>query len=162
MFTKYKGVQIPQNYSGSRFKADGLETEMKTHKPTPSYSSTRTSVSPTFQSAIDNRYDRENQKIGGYVYENEGKEDYYNEENEVEGLAEENENTGDEACQNKTENKKGAGAFIDEIKPFFNKLITAISNEDLLLLGLILLLASEDSDEARGAILALFLLFLYP
>ena len=84
MFTKYKGVQIPQNYSGSRFKADGLETEMKTHKPTPSYSSTRTSVSPTFQSAIDNRYDSENQKIGGYVYENEGKEDYYNEENEAE------------------------------------------------------------------------------
>ena len=71
MFTKYKGVQIPQNYSGSRFKVAELETEMKTHKPIPAYSSTRTSVSPTFQGALSNKFNEESPKTGAYVYENE-------------------------------------------------------------------------------------------
>ena len=162
MFTKYKGVQIPQNYSGSRFKVDELETEMKTHKPTPSYSSTKTSVSPTFHNAINNKYDEENQKTHEYVYENEDSEEYFDDENEAMYAPQKEEKTNNEDCENEKENKKGIGAFIDELKPFFNKLTSSISNEDLLLLGLILLLASEDSDEARGAILPLVLLFLYP
>lgn len=52
MFTRYKGAAIPENYSGVRFRdAYAPPTEMKTHKATPSYTSTRTSVSPTFKSA---------------------------------------------------------------------------------------------------------------
>lgn len=162
MFTKYKGVQIPQNYSGSRFKVAELETEMKTHKPIPAYSSTRTSVSPTFQGAIGNKLNEESPKTGAYVYENEDEEQYFNEENEANNMAEEYEETNETNSEGKTENKKGIGAFIDELKPFLNKLTKTINNEDLLLLGLILLLASENSDEARGAILPLVLLFLYP
>ncbi|MBQ4109064.1 MAG: hypothetical protein IJC80_06650 [Clostridia bacterium] len=50
MFTRYKGMGIPENYSGVRFR-EAAQTEMKTHKPSPSYTSTRTSVSPMFHSA---------------------------------------------------------------------------------------------------------------
>jgi hypothetical protein len=96
------------------------------------------------------------------VYENEDSEEYFDDENEAIYAPQKEEKTNNEDCENETENKKGIGAFIDELKPFFNKLTSSISNEDLLLLGLILLLASEDSDEARGAILPLVLLFLYP
>ncbi len=52
MFTRYRGTEIPENYSGVRFRDfSPPPTEMKTHKPTPSYTSTKTSVSPTFRSA---------------------------------------------------------------------------------------------------------------
>lgn len=52
MFTRYHGTVVPENYSGVRFRdAYAPPTEMKTHKPSPSYTSTRTSVSPMFKSA---------------------------------------------------------------------------------------------------------------
>lgn len=52
MFTRYKGTSVPENYSGVLFRdAYAPPTEMKTHKPSPSYTSTKTSVSPTFRSA---------------------------------------------------------------------------------------------------------------
>lgn len=52
MFTRYKGTAIPENYSGVAFSDHyAPPTEMKTHKPAPSYTSTKTSVSPTFKSA---------------------------------------------------------------------------------------------------------------
>ena len=51
MFTRYKGSGIPENYSGVRFREAAQHTEMKTHKPSPSYTSTKTSVSPMFRSA---------------------------------------------------------------------------------------------------------------
>ena len=51
MFTRYKGTEIPPNYSGTRFRDySPPPTEMKTHKPSPSYVSTKTSVSPSFKS----------------------------------------------------------------------------------------------------------------
>ena len=50
MFTRYKGTQIPANYSGVRFRDFATPpTEMKTHKPSPSYTSAKTSVSPAFR-----------------------------------------------------------------------------------------------------------------
>lgn len=51
MFTRYKGTGIPENYSGVRFREAAQHTEMKTHKPSPSYTSTKTSVSPMFRHA---------------------------------------------------------------------------------------------------------------
>ncbi len=63
MFTRYKGISIPENYSGNRFKTPP-ETSTKTHKPTASYTGTKTSISPAFNQAIiekqrqfDNRID---------------------------------------------------------------------------------------------------------
>ncbi len=201
MFTRYKGFEIPKDYSGSRFKGEGLKTEMKTHKASPSYTSTRTSVSPTFKNAI-NLYDNQsNQKTSDYVYEIEPKDDFFasqdpdylqdrsrrlhgqennqsqDEENDnslggIEGEGEDKErdyyeeNKSEYYEENKgtAENegaKKGIGAILDEIKPIASKLFSSISSEDLLLISLALLFASEDSEEARGAILPLLLLFLY-
>ena len=56
MFTKYTGIELPQNYSGSRFKQDIAEdTEMKTHRGQISTVGgvVKSSVSPSFQSIID-------------------------------------------------------------------------------------------------------------
>lgn len=56
MFTKYTGIEVPQNYSGSRFKKEVEKTEMKTHRGqiSSSDSGIKASVSPSFQEVIDN------------------------------------------------------------------------------------------------------------
>ena len=53
MFTRYKGIDVPQNYSGNRFKSEIIPpiTETKTHKPT-NFTPTKTSISPAFESAL--------------------------------------------------------------------------------------------------------------
>ena len=169
MFTRYKGVQVPQNYSGSRFAQDmEYQTEMKTHKPSPSYSSTRTSVSPTFQSALNSRYEEEkNRKTSNYVYETE-ENSYDNKETNIQDdksqvlpYSSEDENENFKHQGKDEESKKGVTSLIEDFKAFFNSLTSTINSEDLLLLGLIILLAGEGTEETRGAILPLALLFLY-
>lgn len=57
MFTKY-GIDIPQNYSGNRFRRVNIyETETKTHRGPNAFggSSVRTTVSPTFKEDLDKR-----------------------------------------------------------------------------------------------------------
>ncbi len=64
MFTRYKGIDIPKNYSGNRFRAP-IETEMKTHSG-EIISASRTSVSPSFNNGISSFQDKDE-------VENEGK-----------------------------------------------------------------------------------------
>lgn len=181
----YSRYSVPQNYSGNRFKKAPLETEMKTHKPTPSYSSTRTSLSPTFQDAINRQLSsNDNPKTDEDVYEfaeNDEQIDYLqNVENKVpltDEIIEDNEgdNIENDTLENenylgneteKSENshedrKKGIGTFLDEALPFLGKITSKINGEDLLLLSLILLLGSEESKESNSLVLPLLLLFLY-
>ncbi len=57
MFTKYNGINLPKNYSGTKFKQPAEDTKMKTHRAQDEKPITkgviRTSVSPSFQSALD-------------------------------------------------------------------------------------------------------------
>ena len=85
MFTRYKGTEIPPNYSGTRFRDySPPPTEMKTHKPSPSYVSTKTSVSPSFKSVQLQRENFEAPKKDFGSYEAR-KNDSFSFENEFEG-----------------------------------------------------------------------------
>ncbi len=57
MFTRYKGIDIPKNYSGNRFKMP-IETEMKTHSG-EILGASRTSVSPSFNNSISSFQDND-------------------------------------------------------------------------------------------------------
>ena len=169
MFTRYKGIDVPQNYSGSRFKSEPQNTEMKTHKPSPVYSPTKTSISPSFERVvsqgyqntfesspfkenIDNVSDFNDFQEENNVLENE----YFEPENEP--LETYNESQREEPdCAPKT---KKAGIF-KELSPFINKFFKNINSEDLLLLSLIILLFGEGNDESSDLIIPLLCLFLY-
>ena len=153
MFSKYKGIEIPLNYSGSRFKSSGVETEMKTHKPSPSYRSTKTSVSPTFQSVI-------NQAIND-SYAQETVPDVYEMRDDLNEMQISSEAPLVVIDNKESNEQKGLSSIFDELKPFFEKLKSSIKGEDLLLISLIILLASEGGNDSLESILPLLLLFLY-
>ena len=178
MYSKYI---VPENYSGVRFKAPIIETETKLHKPTPSYTSTRTSVSPTFQNAINARIAKEKEdKISEDVADFDknnlslprGEEDYSDNDElsssfsfEADNTVADNEEeiidvTSKEEYKN-DEKKAGIGLFGKEFLPILSKITSKISTEDLLLLSLILVFASEENGEAKDLLLPLLLLFLY-
>lgn len=162
MFSKYKGIEIPLNYSGSRFKSSEVETEMKTHKPSPSYRSTKTSVSPTFQSAINQAVNASyTQETPPDVYEMRDDFDEVQKFSEEPLMVIDNEEYDEQPSENEGEEKKGLSSIFDEIKPFFEKLKSSIKGEDLLLISLIILLVSEGGNDSLESILPLLLLFLY-
>lgn len=162
MFSKYKGIEIPLNYSGSRFKSSGVETEMKTHKPSPSYRSTKTSVSPTFQSVINQAVnDSYAQETVPDVYEMSDDLNEMQKSSEAPLVVIDNNESNEQSSENEDEKKKGLSSIFDELKPFFEKLKSSIKGEDLLLISLIILLASEGGNDSLESILPLLLLFLY-
>ena len=176
MYSKYT---VPENYSGVRFKAPIIETETKLHKPTPSYTSTRTSVSPTFQNAINARiskeiYEKTSEDVANFnenaPFSPSVEEDYLENkelstessfESKVDENIDEFPNERSEIDTNENEKRTGIGLFGKEFLPILSKITSKISTEDLLLLSLILVFASEENSEAKDLLLPLLLLFLY-
>ena len=149
MFTRYKGIEIPQNYSGNRFRNEAPVTETKTHKPSVS-SSTKTSISPSFESVL--RHGTIQVPVEQIV---EDVSDFY--ENEM--VAEEVAPTMIEEAPLEEKNKEGT--LFDDFKPIVSSIIKNVNSEDLLLLSLIVLLMSEGNEDSNDVILPLLLLFLY-
>ena len=158
----YSRYNIPKNYSGNRFKEQFIETETKMHKPSPSYMSTRTSVSPTFQNALNEQYDN---KTSQSVYDfEENATDSSEVESEISSLNFQDEikaTLGTSEKNAEPEKKKGPSATFSELVPFISKLTANISYEDLILISLILLFISEENSESKNLLLPLLLLFLY-
>lgn len=167
----YSRYNIPKNYSGNRFKEPLIETETKFHKPSPSYTSTRTSVSPTFQNALN---EQSIKKTGDGVYDFaesdsiapnfDGEEftppiaDFQDEQkNPFLGDTEQDGN-GDFSSNEK---EKGQSPLGKEILPLVSKVLSNINHEDLILISLILLFVSEENSEAKSLILPLMILYFY-
>lgn len=151
MFTKYTGVNIPQNYSGNRFHSPLEDTKTTVHKATdspPVFSKVRTSVSPSFQEVIDKT-----------VIENNTDENYIQadntlsneEEYECETCNVEPEESKDEQCGNVHLEKENS----------LIQLINSVGKDDLLLIALIVLLSSDKDANSIDAIVILALLLLY-
>ena len=149
MFTRYKGIEIPQNYSGNRFRNEAPITETKTHKPSVS-SSAKTSISPSFESVLKHGTF---QPIEEQIVEDVS--DFY--ENEV--ISEENPPIMIE--ESPSEGKDKERTLFDDFKPLVSSVLKNVSSEDLLLLSLIILLMSEGNEDSNDVILPLLLLFLY-
>ena len=158
MFTRYKGIDIPENYSGSRFKAP-IITETKTHKPTPpmTYSGTKTSISPAFEDALREQSVRPIEKLPQEF------DQIFTEENidEVTLYENENSNNEEEKISEKSEaSNKGDTSLLGEFGNLFSQIFSKIKQDDLVIIGVILLLLSEKNED-NYAILPLLILLLY-
>lgn len=151
MYSRYSNIKLPQNYSGSRFS---VETETKLHKP-PELTGIKNAHSPSFVTSIkkesinerdDDFIDEDNDEIS---YE----EDYF--ENTYDESSSSNEPQEIEASVPAQKSVRG-GFDLSLIKGIFDK----ISSEDLLILGVILLIATDSSGISDSAIWILALLLL--
>ena len=185
MFTRYKGTEIPANYSGVRFRDYAPPpTEMKTHKPSPSYTSTKTSVSPAFRSmqlqrgnfdtsvndaatkeSAQELFPFENGFDGEASQENIAfEQDFYkNECHTCENSCQGCESCGARACECEkcTEKKAEKSDIFGEISEVLDKIFKRIQGEDFLILAIMLLIMGEGKSEAKGAWLPLALILLY-
>ena len=156
MYTRYSGVDVPQNYSGNRFRKKIIEdTETKVHSSiTPG--AVKSSVSPSFESQIKN----------DQIYQNndENSLDYSETLDDVV----ENDDFNESAYQSNNEPKdKGNDKIVN--KSILNELnlspiaeyLKSIRGEDLLLIALIIFLASDKNISNNDIIILLALLLVY-
>ncbi|MBO5338871.1 MAG: hypothetical protein J6A96_04140 [Clostridia bacterium] len=171
MFTRYKGINIPENYSGNRFKAP-LETETKLHKPTPTYTGTKTSLSPTFEEVIRQKnnelsmpfVDEDEQDLDVTedsitdIEDNEAESDEYNNVKEDFSI-----NKPDNTYNENTTSRKATSGngLLCELGSLIGKLTGSLKGEDLLILAIIVLLLSENNNDDNTIILPLLCLLLY-
>lgn len=162
MFTRYSGVDVPQNYSGNRFRKRSIEnTEMKVHT-NQTQGATKSSVSPTFENQSNNNdYTEEiiepdtneivepiNEKIPTSVDENEDIT-----ETDVELSVQENEHSDSKPAFK--------GLLSDLNLSPFTEYLKNIKNDDLLLIALIIFLASDKNVGNNDIIILLALLLVY-
>ena len=148
MFTKYTGIELPQNYSGSRFKQDIAEdTEMKTHRGQISTVGgvVKSSVSPSFQSIIDNA-----------VADNQATEDF---SDAVSHESEEIECNPTVEC-NTVDTVSGATEKTT-VEATLKRFLDTIGKDEMLLLSLLLLFASDNQECSLDGIIIIALLLLY-
>lgn len=162
MFTKYRGIEIPQNYSGSRFSVPPPETGMKTHRPSTVYTPSKTSISPTFQASLDAlSAPSQIEEIPDNVYEIED-ESYESTYNQSDDYSDSSEELSEYDIQSKKDQESSkSNSVFEEFKPFVNKFLKNITSDDLLLLSLVLLLFGDGGEESSELILPLLCLFLY-
>ena len=162
MFTRYKGISIPENYSGNRFKAPP-QTETKMHRPSPSYTGTKTSLSPMFEEAMRQKSVAiPNQS---QFNDEEGNDfdigiDLPNEENSEESKVPlDNKEASDTYYENTTSKKSASGnSVLGELSTLIGNLTKGLKSEDLLILAIIVLLLSENNDDGMIILPLLFLL----
>ena len=165
MFTKYKGINIPENYSGSRFKAPP-ETETKTHTPSSLgvYGGTKTSISPAFEDALREKSSPKKEETfelfqEPLLEESTGDAPYFEDEESVEEVKErENEQEAPHASRKSTGN--GSSRLFSEFGNLFSQISSKIKQDDLIIIAVILLLLSEENED-NYVILPLLLLLLY-
>ena len=157
MYTRYSGIDVPQNYSGNRFRKKAVEdTETKVHTSV-TQGAVKSSVSPSFEKQFksqqlleDDDISLENSKITEDAAEN---EDNYNEFSDTSYQAEENE---------VTDSMNIHTGILDNLNlSFIGEYLKSIKGEDLLLIALIIFLASDKNVSNNDIIILLALLLVY-
>lgn len=134
MYSRYSGVSIPQNYGGSRF-SHLAEVETKTHRPTTTVTPIKASPVPIIEDEDEeNEIDYELVKEDEVCFEQEFEED-------EQGII--------------SQEDKGEKARDDFS---LASLFSHLEKDDILLLGLILLLISDSSKDNYDVIMVLALL----
>ena len=155
MFTRYSDIDIPKNYSGSRFKKTSFEdTTMKTHE-NEMQSATNTSVSPTFKERFSHSDYHANK-----LYQLEDNTEAISKEinpsvNKQNPLLVEESFLEEKQVNYSTNNsnidsKLGINSIFDYLKD--------VKSDDLLIILLIILLASDKSSSNNDIIILLALL----
>ena len=167
MFTKYNNINIPQNYSGNRFKHDITNTEMKTHRPTTT-SAVKTSVSPYFQESVNNAIESlpssDNVNIESATKEvgfGEISDTPLGEIESVRANDEESSLNVNEPMLNGASESKSTEPSNSLDTSRLTDMFKSIKSDDLLLLVLILLLAKDNTENGIDALVILALLLMY-
>lgn len=147
MFTRYNGIRVPNNYGGTRFIDNDIDSNIKIHKG--KQGPEKISVSQSF---------RQNQDI----IENEEIFDtppnILVADDEISPLPEKDYIDENAPLQDK-EADKNIGSF-KEFKSILDRLFNSLAKDDLLLIGLILLLSDKGGEDSFSVILMLSLLLL--
>lgn len=149
MFTKYSGIDVPKNYSGSRFKQN-LETEMKTHKAPiiqPAPTVTKSSPQPSFQSIIDKAVSDEKETPSDYTEHTDAPS------NEIPDPV--------SIIEPSREGDVDVPADRSYANSALSSLLESLNGDDLLLIALIILLSGNEGYENKEIIVTLALLLLY-
>lgn len=146
MFTRYSDIDIPKNYSGSRFKMSQIEdTTMKVHS-SDMQGAVKSSVSPTYNEHLNQfipqdsyNYSQKSEEIANNVNEVMNEDNYP--ENELTTFPQE-----DKIAENNR-----------SLLPTFD-FLKNINSDDLLIILLIIVLASDKSALNNDIIIILALL----
>lgn len=166
MFTRYSGIEVPQNYSGNRFRKKSIEdTETKVHT-NQAYSAVKSSVSPSFEYKYEN--ERLSSDENDASIENEITTDNYVSEEFSDNSSENsNENfneaiNDEEAKETNSKEINSNSSFLDNLNlSFMTDFFKNIQGEDLLLIALIIFLASDKNVSNNDIIILLALLLVY-
>ena len=177
MFTKYNGINLPNNYSGTKFRQPIEDTTMKTHRALDEKviqkGVVRTSVSPTFQNALNSTI-QEAREIESFSddehalphIDNSASSSFFEEEVcESTAICEDNNDYPssqfDSKCDIGDKNDKEAHPLNLLKESGLGKLIDNLNKDDILLIALIVIFAQEHSANSLDAIVILALLLLY-
>lgn len=148
MFTRYNEITVPKNYSGTRFTENDIET--KTHRG--SIVGGSSSIPPSNPKSYEENFDTP-PNISSVPEESSPVID------EGEIFDEENENYIEEASPKAGKAFEGTD-ILSEFKSGLNGLFSHLSKDDLLLVGLILLLSDKGGEDSFSLMLMLSLLLL--
>lgn len=152
MFTKYTNVNVPKNYSGSRFSKPP-ETEMKTHRAqdaSPS-NTVKTSVSPYFHNTQEylSSTDKaiETDSIVNFAIHS---------DDDITNI----DTASPESIQEEVYEDESTSVVPSSITEL-SKILKNIKGDDILLLALILIFATDNGEGNPDILLILSLLLLY-
>jgi hypothetical protein len=147
MYSRYSGIKLPQNYSGSRFVR---ETETKLHNAS-TLSGVKSSHSPSFVTSSRGDLPQKNEAL---TAENQENEALQNESFKIDDTY-----ADYDLQKNHDEVRKVSSPSLDDgfsLKSIFEN----ISSEELLILGIILLIATDKDGLSDSALWILALLLL--
>lgn len=156
MFSKYSSIEVPQNYSGSRFrKSQEIKTETKTH-PATDYSATKSSVSPTYKDRTESCTEAQNDYCESPSPCDDCTESYSCCDCESDCIDSEDTSYSCEdenkSCERKDDTKQG---FL------LGDMLANINKEDLLLICLIIFLSADGGISNNDIIILLSLILAY-
>ena len=141
MYTRHTGINIPKNYSGSRFSKNEDTLPVKEHRPTYT-EAVRSTHSPSYDEEISKIAEEADKEIPEPI-----SEVTYEEKEE-------------KSLPTSTEYEKKTDMLLPFSLPI-KEILNGIDKEELLLIGLILLIASEKDNDNNVILTLLSLLLLY-
>jgi len=167
MYSRKDGISIPKNYNGIRFRNPPEPMPMKEHRPiyrqevktahSPLYNREKAEAdTPAFtdHNILPEDVYSENDIITNDYYESEADLNIENKENELCEIEE------PDLQEKAVEVSKNDSSLLNSIKLPVSGILNSINREDALLLGLILLLSSEQNSDNSLILTFLALLLL--
>lgn len=160
MFTRYSGIDVPQNYSGNRFRNKSIEdTGMKIHT-NQTQGAIKSSVSPSFEQRLQNEQGLKNDDEITFEEPEIVDDVVENQDNDISDIIDASDENDELIVSQKSEpNSKSILGDLN-LSPI-TEFLKSISGEDLLLIALIIFLASDKNVSNNDIIILLALLLVH-